>query len=303
MQYEVLDALEHGLGSYIKTSRSNYAFKCPFCGHRKHKLEFDLKTGVWHCWVCNAKGVTAYSLLSQLSQTSRLLQRLKQVESYKLNNTKAKKLTNTIVKLPDSFRLFDLQAPTSEQKRILQYLYSRGLLVGDIMRYHIGFTDPDTVTIPSYNKAGRLNYYISKNIVTGNYTLPNISKDCIVFDLFIDWNRPVIFVEGVFDALAVRHNVIPLLGKTLQPAHKTAISQSSCSKFYICLDYGKQELKDSQRIADYITSIGKKAYIVDLESEGSDPGSLGYYKVWSRIGNSNEVDTSSLFTKSILDLW
>ena len=36
------------------------------------------------------------------------------------------------------------------------------------------------------------------------YKNPPMSKDTVVFELFINWNEPIVLVEGSFDAIAVR---------------------------------------------------------------------------------------------------
>ena len=64
----LLILLESVLGAGTKTSRGNYAFKCPFCTHHKNKMEINCVTNAkkenpWHCWVCEAKGKTIRSLL------------------------------------------------------------------------------------------------------------------------------------------------------------------------------------------------------------------------------------------------
>ena len=44
---------------------------------------------------------------------------------------------------------------------------------------------------------------------------PKVSKDIIGFNLFINWNEPIVIVEGAFDAIAVKRNAIPLFGKVI----------------------------------------------------------------------------------------
>ena len=47
------------------------------------------------------------------------------------------------------------------------------------------------------------------------YKNPKASKDIIFNELFIDWNKDLVLVEGVFDAL-VAGNAVPILGSTLR---------------------------------------------------------------------------------------
>ena len=67
----LLGSLENILGKSHKRARENHAFHCPFCNHRKPKLEINLATNEqgqnpWECWVCETKGRTIRSLLYQL---------------------------------------------------------------------------------------------------------------------------------------------------------------------------------------------------------------------------------------------
>ena len=50
-------------------------FYCPFCDHHKRKLQVNVDSQQWHCWVCDAKGRSIFSLVNQI----------KSVESIKYN--------------------------------------------------------------------------------------------------------------------------------------------------------------------------------------------------------------------------
>ena len=46
------------------------------------------------------------------------------------------------------------------------------------------------------------------------YKNPPVSKDIIFNELLIDWEEPIVLVEGIFDAVQAK-NSIPLLGSTI----------------------------------------------------------------------------------------
>ena len=57
----LLGSIENILGKSQKRARDNYAFHCPFCNHRKPKLEINMATNeegknFWECWVCQTRG-------------------------------------------------------------------------------------------------------------------------------------------------------------------------------------------------------------------------------------------------------
>ena len=73
------------------------------------------------------------------------------------------------------------------------------------------------IIIPSYDSDGILNYFIGRHFYGGKfkYRNPSISKDVVGFELFINWDEPIILCEGVFDAMAFKRNAIPLFGKNV----------------------------------------------------------------------------------------
>jgi len=90
MEYTfLLGSLENILGKSHKRAKDNFAFTCPFCNHRKPKLEINLNTNdkgenPWECWVCETRGRSIRSLLTQLKisreQAQEVLQYIKKGE-------------------------------------------------------------------------------------------------------------------------------------------------------------------------------------------------------------------------------
>ena len=109
-------------------------------------------------------------------------------------------------------------------RQAISYLKSKGITKHDILKYNIGYCETGTyakmIIIPSYNENGQLNYFTGRSFEKNPYTKyrnPETSRDIIPFELFINWNLPLIICEGPFDAIAIKRNVIPLLGKNIQP--------------------------------------------------------------------------------------
>ena len=107
-----------------------------------------------------------------------------------------------------------------EYKHAIHYLTQRGIGIKDIIKYNIGYCKEglygQRVIIPSYNSDGSLNYFVSRSYCPENkmkYKNPPISKNVICFDSQVNWNEPIILCEGVFDAITIKRNAIPLLGK------------------------------------------------------------------------------------------
>ena len=47
----LITLLESVLGKGKINSNDNVAFHCPFCHHNKKKMEVNIVTQYWHCWV------------------------------------------------------------------------------------------------------------------------------------------------------------------------------------------------------------------------------------------------------------
>jgi uncharacterized membrane protein len=73
------------------------------------------------------------------------------------------------------------------------------------------------------------------------YKNPPVSKNVIMFENQINWNEPITLVEGVFDAMAVKRNAIPLLGKFIPKKLNDSIYNNEVKKINILLDEDAQE--------------------------------------------------------------
>ena len=155
----------------------------------------------------------------------------------------------------------------------------------DIIRYNIGYCGDglysNRINIPSYNENGELNYFIGRDIYNGGmkYKNPPVSKDVIGFDLFINWDEPIVLCEGVFDAIAIKRNAIPLFGKTIPKSLMKKIYEKKVKKIYILLD--DDAVNDSIRITDSLMRNGISVYYVKLTDK--DPSDMGFESVTNLI--------------------
>ena len=82
----VINILDDILGVGTSMKNDEQAHYCPFCHHHKKKLQINLKTQKWHCWVCDAKGKRIQRLLKRLNVDSRKLKKI--LENITLDNMK-----------------------------------------------------------------------------------------------------------------------------------------------------------------------------------------------------------------------
>ena len=218
----IIVLIEKLLGRSNRLRNEEYAFYCTFCNHHKKKLQVNLKTQKWHCWICNTGGHNLIQLFKKLKATKEQFQEL-----YDSGYSKTTKFvseedtTKEVVKLPSQYIPLWEKQNTPEYKRAMLYLQNRGITIFDILKYSIGYCESglysNRIIIPSYDDNAQLNYFVGRSFydTTMKYKNPFVSKDVIGFDLFINWSEPIILCEGVFDAITVKRNAIPLFGKTI----------------------------------------------------------------------------------------
>ena len=295
----LLGSIENILGKSHKRARDNYAFHCPFCNHHKPKLEINMHTNeegknFWECWVCQTKGRTIRSLLYQLKiakdQAAEILQYLpkgSQVEYKQLS----------ILELPKEYQPLHTASKTSVPANIVRnYLYERGLTDTDFIKYSIGYCTTGEyggrVIIPSFSESGSLNFFVARTY-DGNYFKyknPEASKDIIFFGSFINWNAPIILCEGVFDAIAIRRNAIPILGKSISTSLYKKILTSNVSDIYVALDTDARDR--ALEIGEKFLNQGKRVFLVDLPDK--DPSDMGFTTFTNYIQNAKELDLSGI---------
>ena len=156
------------------------------------------------------------------------------------------------VSLPDSFVSLTGNNNSFKARHARSYLKKRNIFEDDILKWKIGFCSEgdyqNRVCIPSFSDSGDLNYFVARSYGDDfiKYKNPPVSRDVIFNDLYIDWDHPIILVEGVFDAI-VAGNAIPILGSVLKEDSK--LFQKIISKkatVYVALDPDAK--KKEQRI-------------------------------------------------------
>ena len=225
---------------------SGYWYKCPFCNgyHKPHKkLVVDVEHGGrFHCWVCDAKGGKFFHLLKKLKAPKKYFDILEELSGEIIDFVKE---NQEFVELPENtVKLLDMDDRSIMKKIHTRYLKGRGISHEDMMRYNVMITKnnpefEDRIIIPSYDENFNLNYYVTRDI-TGTskikYKNPSVSKNIVFFENLINWQEPIIIVEGVFDAMAIRDNAIPLLGKFVLSNLKKKLVENKTKVIYIALD-------------------------------------------------------------------
>ena len=272
------------LGTGKKTARGNMAYHCPYCNHHKPKLEINFtenKEGVnpWHCWVCDKKGKSIIPLLFQSKASPEKISEAKSL----VNTTSSfsyKDKSTTLLKLPSEYKRFTHSYNDSIiSKHALAYLKKRNINIQDITKYDIGYCEDglyaNMIIIPTYDKDGKLNYFVARSFekdVFVKYRNPQASRNIIPNEHLINWDIPVVLCEGLFDAMAIKRNAIPLLGKNIQSNLMKKLVTSKVEKIYIALD--KDAIKQALRFCEILMAEGKEVYFVDMQDK--DPSEMGF---------------------------
>jgi len=294
------------LGSGKSTARNNYAYHCPFCHHHKPKLEVNLTENregknPWHCWACNARGTTIYNLFKQLKVEAKKFTELKSL----VKTSKSIKETKVeySVTLPDEYiclstgDLSDISA-----RHALAYLKRRNISKYDILKYNIGYCKEgkykNMIILPTYDKDGNINYYTARSFEKEpyiKYRNPSVSRDIIPNEHLINWDIPIILCEGMFDAIAIKRNAIPLLGKNIQSNLMKRIVTSVVDKIYIALD--KDAIKQALRFCENLMAEGKEVYLVNLQDK--DPSEMGFTNFTKLIQTTQPLTYSGLLERKL----
>jgi len=279
---KAISLLNAHLGQGTIHRKGEASYFCPICNHYKKKLQVNLVTQRWHCWVCNAKGNGLYGLFKRTGASADLLNSAKEISIGKAVNHDVVE----IKQLPEEFRPLHINWNTPHYKNALHYLVNtRGLTPLDILRYNIGYCESGDykgmIIIPSYDENNQLNYFVGRSFYGGNFKHKNPpwNKDIIGFENQIDFGQPLTLVEGAFDAIATKRNTIPLFGKKIMPTLRQTIITKKVPKLYISLD--RDAIENALEELEYYMNNGIEVYFVNLI--GKDPSELGFSAITNII--------------------
>jgi hypothetical protein len=286
-----------GVGSSLKGNEQ--AHHCPFCNHHKKKLQINLDTQRWHCWVCDSKGRSIYSLLRKLNVDIRDLNKVKDVYGDEPEYDSKEEFVAKL-QLPKEFKQLYFKPTGSfnpSYNQAIHYLSKRGIAKADIVKHNIGYCEDGLyggrVIIPSYDDGGELNYFVARSFYEDEpykYKNPPISRDVIVFENQINWNEPITLVEGVFDSFSVKRNVIPLLGKFLLSKLKNKIMERGVKEVTIMLD--SDAVADSTKHTEWFIKNGIK--VRNIIPTDKDAGEMGFKKVNELLKEAKETGWDDL---------
>ena len=283
---EAKKILNATLGNYFDKG-SELLFTCPSCNHHKRKFSINLDKNAYKCWVCDYRGRNIRRLVRRFGSYTQLqkwdsitdrsdLERFSDLFMEQQHTEDAQKL-----ELPPEFVSLcssSLPATATYAKR---YLEKRGVTYEDIVKWKIGYCFSgeyrNRIVIPSFDSDGDINYFIARSYAGDSYKYknPRASKDITFNELYIDWNKDLTMVEGVFDAL-VAGNAVPILGSTLRKGSKLLREiVRNDTPIYIALD--PDAAKKERKVIKTLLKYDVELYKIDVsgyEDVGSMPKSV-----------------------------
>lgn len=243
---------------------------CPSLAKNKKKLSINIFSGVYKCWVCGWKGRSLYPLLKPFCSN----EEIKSVHKL-FKGEKEKKEFNFIPALPEGFTpLIEIQNQTSVQP-FFNYLHGRGVTKEQMLQYKLGVSFKDDkfkrrVIFPSFDENGFVNFVIGRSIDENrfrkyeNIDVPKGWKNQIILnELNIDFQKPLIIVEGLFDLFSAGDNATFLAGSDLNVNSKlfSKIVEHN-TKVYLALDSDVQN--QQMKLANKFYRHGIEVYTVSL---------------------------------------
>ena len=294
---ELVTLLEKVLGKSYQLKNGEHAYFCNFCNHHKKKLQVNVETQKWHCWTCNAGGHKISQLLRKLGAPKTLIKEALQLVDEYVSYENDKKETIHNISLPDEYKPLWVLSDGPVYKNAIYYLKKRRINAIEILRYSIGYCDrgpySNRIIIPSYDEDGKLNYFIARDMFPNSkfkYKNPPMSKDTVAFELFINYDLPLVFCEGVFDAISIRKNAVPLLGKFPSKSLVMKLVKKKVKKIYVALDDDAR--KDAIKLTQFLMDSGIETYLLEMREK--DPSELGFTDFWDLVDRTTQSKFSDI---------
>lgn len=281
-------------------------YHCFKCNHHKQKLEVNIDTGEYHCWVCHFRGSNILDLLKGAGASKSYIDEAKEIfkESGKQIKNWDKILKNEEkeetprLTLPDGFISLTESKKDIHWKKCFQYAIKRNISPIDMLRHNIGYVKngkmSNRLIVPSYDCEGNLNYYSARSYDDDVYLkyinaqVPN--HNIVGFELLVDFKQPINLVEGSLDAITLGYNTIPLFGKNLSVLLKQRIIENKTPEIRVILD--DDAFTEALSICEYLLRFDFRVKLIQLN--GKDPNVLGRLKTQEIIDQSNFLDFSDI---------
>jgi DNA primase len=288
-------------------SGSELLFKCPFCDHHKKKLSVNIAKNAAKCWICNwstpnltriVKRLGDYSQISLWNELCGIIEIGEYDKIFQFENEVLED-KEEVIQLPEEFQSLCNRDKSLTSLKARRYLKERGITNEDILRWKIGYAVSGEyegrVIVPSFNNDGKVNFFVGRRYHDSDwskYKNPDVSKDIIFNELYVDWDVDVVIVEGVFDAIKAG-NAIPLLGSTLKEnskLFKDLIRRDPA--IYIALDPDAE--RKAEKLIKDLLNYDAEVYKIPVP-DGKDIGDMSHSEFLERKSEAKLIKDTDYF--------
>ena len=273
----------HETLGYFTDKGNELLFTCPECGHHKRKFSVNLDKNAYKCWVCDYRGrnirriVRRFGTYTQLQAWDSITNRSDLERFAELFVDTESGESPQKLELPQEFVSLCHDKIPATGMYALRYLKSRGVTDDDIVRWKVGYCFSgeyrNRIVFPSFDSDGDINYFVARSYNGDSYKYknPKASKNIVFNHLYIDWNKDLTIVEGIFDAV-IAGNSVPILGSTLR-ADSELIREivKNDTPVFVALDPDAAEKE--RRIIKTLLKYDVELYKIDV-SGYEDVGSM-----------------------------
>lgn len=302
----LIDDVTRETGYELKNGEVLYT--CPKCHHHKKKLSVNVESHKWKCWVCSktngTEGASIRTLFKLFGANEKYLGKLSEY-GYKTpfsSNTSHEGTDKPAIQLPNEFVPLHIHSKDIKYRHAIHYLKKRNVSLRDIVKYNIGYCSSgefdNHIIFPSYDEHGCLNYFIGRTWNKESfmkYKKPPYSSHKIVgLEFLANWDYPVHICEGVFDAIAIRRNAIPLFGKIMGNSLKEKLILNKPPTYLI---FDNDAVSDLLKTCEELVKYDVPLFPVLLDKK--DPSEIGYKNIHKLINNTTQLSFSDLLKMKI----
>jgi DNA primase len=296
LRFNIESLLEKAFGpGLLARDKLNYQLSCPFCSKdsssKKKKFHVRLDDFRYHCWVCGAKGKNVWNLVRKLRPDIKNIPRTNE-KSFKDADIEIPEIS---IELPQDAVPVFRKSNDPDVRAVQNYLKKRGVTIEKMIRWRIMTAKRGEfrrrAIIPSFDSDGKLNYYVARSIDNDSFRYKNakVRKTEITFnEIDINWNKTVILVEGVFDAIKCPDNAIPILGSAL-PTNSLLYKQIIKNQTPVIISLDPDMPEKAYKVADDISKGGADA-LVCFAPTNKDLGDMSYSSVVELLNSAKRYD-------------
>ena len=209
-------------------------------------MSVNVDKSVFKCWICDKSGrdlgyiVRKFGTREDRDEWSKYDDRV-EITDFDFLFAEPEAPSEQRVDLPEQLVSLTGKTPSVASQIALNYLSKRGITRDDILKWKIGYCFSgeyrNRIIIPSFAENGDCSYFIARSYTGDSYKYknPRASKDVVFNELFINWNKDLVLVEGVFDMLFLEN------GASLKRLHGGFLSEVEIARLRAEFDAVKKD--------------------------------------------------------------